>query len=175
MTKTAVALSRTRRFDRAITAVLTRLWDSVDFWRGASGVLATLSLALFVAAIIARGPPDFSAMPVIAVLRDNDHRPIWALRLDRIAHQIAADSLRPQSVPLDRAYQLWLLAPGDRAPRPLGLLPQSARKQIAVTSENARLLAGGGELEVTLEPAGGPLAPGPSGPTLFWGTLEGSG
>jgi anti-sigma-K factor RskA len=44
-----------------------------------------------------------------------------------------------------------------------------------VTPENAHLLAGEGELEVTLEPIGGSRAPGPSGPTLFHGSLEGSG
>jgi anti-sigma-K factor RskA len=158
-----------------MTAVLTRLWDSGRFWRETCAVLAALSLALLVAAIIARGPRDFSAMPVIAVLRDAEHRPIWAIRLDRAAHQIAADSLHPQPVPPDRVYQLWLLAPDATAPRPLGLLPQSARKRIAVSSENARLLAGGGELEVTLEPAGGSPAAGPSGPELLRGTLEGSG
>jgi anti-sigma-K factor RskA len=175
MTRIGWASSRPDGLIDRMTAVLTRLRDSVRFWRGTSAVLATLSLALLVAAVITRGPPDFSAMPVIAVLRDGEHRPIWAIRLDRAAHQIAADSLRPQPVPPDRVYQLWLLAPDATAPRPLGLLPQSARKRIAVTSENARLLAVGGELEVTLEPAGGSPAPGPSGPALFRGTLEGSG
>jgi anti-sigma-K factor RskA len=175
MTKIGWALSRPDDLINIMTAVLTRLWNSVHFWRETSGVLATLSLALLVAAVIARGPPDFSAMPVIAVLRDGEHRPIWAIRLDRASHFIAADSLRPQPVPLDRVYQLWLLAPDATAPRPLGLLPQSTRKRIAVTSENARLLTSGGELEVTLEPAGGTSGPGPSGPALFRGTLEGSG
>jgi anti-sigma-K factor RskA len=156
-------------------AVLGRLWDSVGFWRATSGVLATLSLALLVAAMIARGPPDFSAAPVIGVLRDGEHRAIWAIRLDRASHQIAADSLRPQPVPPDRVYQLWFLAPGMTAPRSLGLLPQSTRKRIAITSENARLLAAGGELEVTLEPAGGAPDPRPTGPALFRGTLGGPG
>ena len=156
-------------------AVLGRLWDSVVFWRATSGVLATLSLALLVAAMIARGPSDFPAAPVIGVLRDGDHRAIWAIRLDRASHQIAADSLRPQPVPLDRVYQLWFLAPGTTALRSLGLLPQSTRKRIAITSENARLLAAGGELEVALEPAGGSPDPHPSGPALFWGTLGDSG
>lgn len=144
-------------------------------WRRGAAVLATLSLALLVAAIIAREPPDFSAMPVIAVVRDGQQHPIWAIRLARDAHQIAADSLRPQSVPADRDYQLWLLVPDGAAPRPLGLLPRSARKRIAVTPENARLLTGEGELEVTLEPAGGSPSPEPSGPALFRGSLEGSG
>jgi anti-sigma-K factor RskA len=155
--------------------VLASRWDSVVFWRRTTAVLATVSLALLVAAIIAREPPDFSAMPIVAVVRDGEQRPIWAIRLARAAHQIAADSLRPQSVPVDRIYQLWLLAPNSPAPRPIGLLPQSGRKRIAVTPENARLLASEGELEVTLEPAGGSVMPGPSGPIMFHGSLEGSG
>jgi anti-sigma-K factor RskA len=155
--------------------VLAKLWESVPFWRWAAGLLATLALALFVAAMIARAPPYFSAMPVIAIVRDGEQHPIWAIRLARAAHQIAADSMRPQRVPADHAYQLWLLSSDASAPHPIGLLPQSERKLIAVTPENARLLAGEGELEVTLEPVGGSLFPGPSGPTLFRASLEGSG
>ena len=155
--------------------MFARLWDSVLFWRRAAGVLATLSLALLVAAIIAREPPDFSTMPVIAVVRDGEYHPIWAIRLARAAHQIAADSLRPQPVPADHVYQLWLLASDATTPHPIGLLPRSERKVIAVTPENARLLAGEGELEVTLEPVGGSTAPWPSGPILFRASLEGSG
>jgi len=45
---------------------------------------------------------------------------------------------------------------------------------IAVTPENARMLAGAGELEVTLEPVGGSTAPGPTGPVLFRASLENS-
>ena len=114
-------------------------------------------------------------MPVIAIVRDGEQHPVWAIRLARAAHQIAADSLRPQSVPADRVYQLWLLVSDATTPHPIGLLPQSERKVIAVTPENARLLAGEGELEVTLEPIGGSPLPGPSGPTLFRASLEGPG
>jgi len=155
--------------------VLARLWDDVLFWRRATGVLATLSLALFVAAIVSRGPADFSAMPIIAVVRDGEQHPIWAIRLARGPHRIAADSLRAQPVPADRVYQLWLSVPDATAPHQLGLLPQSGRKRIAVSPENARLLASSGELVVTLEPPGGSPGSTPSGPTVFRGTLEGSG
>ena len=122
--------------------MFARLWDSVLFWRRAAGVLATLSLAFLVAAIIAREPPDFSAMPVVAIVRDGEQHPVWAIRLARAAHQIAADSLRPQPVPADHIYQLWLLAPDATTPRPLGILPRSERKVIAVTPENAHLQIG---------------------------------
>jgi anti-sigma-K factor RskA len=155
--------------------VLTRLWDSIIFWRRATAVLATLSLALLVAAIIAREPPDFSAMRVIAIVRDGEQHPVWAIRLARTAHQIAADSLRPQPPPSGHVYQLWLLASDTTAPHPIGLLPQTERKLIAVTPENARLLAGEGEIEVTLEPVGGSTEPRPTGPVLFRASLKGSG
>jgi anti-sigma-K factor RskA len=155
--------------------VLARLWDSILFWRRATAVLAALSLALLVAAVVGREPTDFSAMPVIAVVRDGEQRPVWAIRLARAAHQIAADSLLPQIAPGDHVYQLWLLASDAGAARPIGLLPRSERKVITVTPENARLLAGEGELEVSLEPVGGSSAGGPSGPIIFRASLEGSG
>jgi anti-sigma-K factor RskA len=157
------------------TARLAELWENISFWRLASAVLATLSLALLVAAIVARDPPDFSRLPVIAVVRDGEQHPIWAIRLARAAHQIAADSLRPQPAPPDHAYQLWLLAPDAAGPHQLGVLPQTGRKRIAVSPDNARLLAGPGELVVTIEPPSGSPGPAPSGPTVFRGTLEGSG
>lgn len=149
------------------------LWNSVPFWRGAAAVLASLSLTLLVAAIIARNPPNFSREPIVAVIRDKERHPIWAIRLASAAHQIAADSLRTQRAAADHVYQLWLLVPDSAKPHQLGLLPQSGRKQIAVTPENTRLLTGAGELIVTVEPIGGSPEPVPSGPTAFRATLEG--
>jgi len=154
--------------------VIRTLWDSVLFWRRVAVVLATLSLALFVAVIIARDPPDFSTMPIVAVVRDGEQRPVWEIRLARAAHQIAADSIRPQPAPADHVYQLWLVDQESAGPHQLGLLPQSGRKRIAVSPENARLLIGAGEFIVTIEPFGGSRGSTPSGPTAFRGTLEGS-
>jgi anti-sigma-K factor RskA len=151
------------------------LWSSSVFWRGSTAVVSTLALALLVAALIAREPPDFSATPIVTVVRDGEQHPVWTIRLARAAHQIAVDSVRPAAPPAGKVYQLWLLTPASTVPHPLGLLPQSGRKRVAVTPENARLLALEGELEVTLEPMGGSAGPVPSGPTVFRGSLEGSG
>jgi anti-sigma-K factor RskA len=152
-----------------------RLWETARVWQRATAVLATLCLALLVAAIIARDPPDFSTAPVVAIVRDGDQHPIWAIRLARAAHLIAVDSLYNQSVASGHIYQLWLLAPGLSGPRQLGLLPLSGRKPIAVSPETARLLTGVGELIITLEPSGGSPNPAPSGPALYQTTLENSG
>jgi anti-sigma-K factor RskA len=156
-------------------APIAALWDSVVVWRRATAVLATLSLAFLVAAVISRDPPDFSAMPVIAVVRDREQHPIWAIRLARAAHQIAADSLLMVPSPPGHAYQLWLLVPQAARPRQIGLLPQSGRKRIAVSPENARLLTGAGDFLVTVEPPGGSADATPSGPVVFRGVLEGAG
>jgi anti-sigma-K factor RskA len=152
-----------------------RLWHDIRAWRWATGVLTLLSLALLVAAIIGRDPPDFSEASIIAVVRDSERHPVWAIRLARSAHQIAADTLRDEPAPPGRVYQLWLLAPDRARPRQLGLLPPSGRKRIAVSPENVRLLAGIAELVVTLEPTGGSQTGAPSGQPVFRGSLERAG
>jgi anti-sigma-K factor RskA len=154
---------------------LAKLGADIRVWRRAAGVFATLSLALLVAAIIARDSPDFSNISAIAVVRDGERHPVWAIRLARAAHQIAADTLRDEPAPPGRVYQLWLLIADRSGPRQLGLLPPSGRKRIAVSPENARLLAGAGELVVTLEPAGGSPNREPTGQPVFRGTLERAG
>jgi anti-sigma-K factor RskA len=156
-------------------ARLAGLWADIRVWRWATGVFVTLSLALLVAASIARDPPDFSDMAIVAIVRDGERHPVWAIRLARAAHQIAADTLRDEPAPPGRVYQLWLLVADRSGPRQLGLLPPSGRKRIAVSPENARLLAGTGELVVTLEPAGGSPNREPSGQPVFRGTVERAG
>ncbi len=156
-------------------ARLAKLWADIRVWRWAAGVLATLCLALLVAASIARDPPDFSDISIVAVVRDGERHPVWAVRLARAAHQIAADTLRDEPAPPGRVYQLWLLVADRTGPHQLGLLPTSGRKRIAVSPQNARLLAGTGELVVTLEPAGGSPNREPSGPPIFRGALQRAG
>jgi anti-sigma-K factor RskA len=159
-----------------VTASAPRpLWERSRCWRAAAAVLATTALALLVAALIARAPPDFAERAVVAVLRDPAQRPAWSLRLARAAHQIAIDSLGPPPPPGGKTYRLWLTTPGIAAPQPLGQLPLAGRKVIAETPATIRRLAGTGELLVTLEPAEGPLAEIPSAPPVFRARLDGAG
>lgn len=154
-------------------STLGGLRDKVSFWRSLAAGLGVLALALLVAALVARAPPDFSERPVIAVVRDKGQHSLWAIRLAQSAHQIAVDSLLPPPpVPSGHVYQLWLQPPGGSAPRPLGLLPQTGRHTIAETPTNTRLLSGRGELMVTIEPSEGSIDPAPSGPPLFRASLE---
>ena len=157
-----------------MTRALAGIWDKAAFWRSLAAALAITLCAVLVATFVGRPPTDFSGLPIVAVLRDGGQRPLWAIRLASEGHQIAADSLQPAPAPAGHVYQLWLQMPGAGPPRPLGLLPQSGRKIIAETPANARLLSGRGDLMITLEPAGGSPGSGPSGPTLFRGSLMGA-
>ncbi len=130
-------------------------------------VLATTAGALWVAALVAREPPDFTELPVIAVMRDAAQHAVWSVRLAKSADQIAVDSILPPAPPAGKNYQLWLVAPGLATPQPLGLLPLSGRKIFAEAPSNIRRLGGGGELWVTLEPASGTLAGAPGGPPVY--------
>lgn len=151
---------------------ITLPWDKVAFWRSLAAGIAVTAAALLVAALITRPPPDFSARPVIAVVQDDGQRPLWAIRLAGAAHLIAVDSLHPPPVPSGHDYQLWLEPLVDAGtPRPLGLLPQSGRREIPETPANSRMLSGPGMLAVTLEPLGGSIGTGPGGPPLFRASL----
>jgi anti-sigma-K factor RskA len=151
----------------AASPLIGRGWGSARLWRVTAAVLATTALALWVAALVARPPPDFDRRAVIAVVRDTHGRPLWAVRLARSAHQIAIDSLGAPPPPAGKAYQLWLAATGGGPPQPLGLLPLAGRKIVPEMPTDIRLLSGKGELVVTLEPGNGAVAGTPSGPPLF--------
>ncbi len=155
-----------------LAARSARLREDPRFWRRLSAGLAVLSLALLVAAIVARPSPDFAARRIVAVVRNEAGQPVWAIRLAAASDQIAADALRPQPLPSGHVYQLWLTAEGAAAPRPVCLLPQSGRRILAVAPEIARLLQGPGALMVSVEPLGGSPRPGPSGPVQFRARLD---
>jgi anti-sigma-K factor RskA len=152
----------------------TELREDAGFWRKVSAVLGVVALALLVAALIRRPPPDFSTRRTVAVLRDGAQHPLWTIRLAAAAHEIAADSVAPPPVRPGRVYQLWLLDGGANGLQPIGLLPETGQKVIPLTQENAQRLRGAGQLVVTLEPAGGSQQPWPTGPVRFRGSFDGS-
>lgn len=154
--------------------LIRRLKDNARGWRHVAAVLAVTAVALLSAALVARAPPDFAELRVIAVLRDSGRHPAWAVRLARTAHQIAVDAIDVPAPPVGKAYQLWLVAPGLAAPHPLGLLPSSGGKIIPEAPTDIRRLTATGEMRVTLEPGNGGLAGAPSGAAIFRGGFGGA-
>jgi len=132
-----------------------------------ASVVAIAALAIAVAAAIKRAPPSFAGPPIATVRDASQQQALWSIRIAADAHQLAADALTAAPAPPPgRAYQLWLQTPVG--PRTLGLLPTAGREVIPeIPAIAARLSSGAGEVLVSLEPARGSIAPGPSGPVLY--------
>lgn len=146
-----------------VVRVMPGGWPA-NWWVAAC--LTVFSLALAVAAAIKRQPPDFSALPPLAVVRNRQQHKLWTIRVAAAAHLIAIDTAAAPPAPAEHAFQLWLTGPNGS--QSLGLLPPAGRKIIPQTPRLiARLDAHCGELGVTLEPARGSVTGRPSGPLLF--------
>lgn len=133
--------------------------------RTIAGSLATLALAFAVAASVKRSPPEFAALPTLAVVSDVQHRPLWVLHLAPTSHQLAAAAVGAIEAPPGQSYQLWVSQAAGAFS--LGLLPVAGRKIIAETPLAILALTGSGTLLVTLEPARGSITGQPSGPVVF--------
>jgi anti-sigma-K factor RskA len=145
------------------------LWDSLAFWRGLAGAAAALAagLLLYLGLATPGGPrpgPDH-----IAVLADAAARPALLATIDDHAGRVTLAALALPAPPADKSLQLWLIAPSQPAPRPLGLLSDGALS-VALGPAAATALATG-TLAVSLEPAGGSPTGLPTGPVLYQGRI----
>jgi anti-sigma-K factor RskA len=146
-----------------------RLWRSLAFWRWLAAGLAAATVGLLLV-VLQPAPPTG---PVVAVLQDQAKEPVWTLRLDPAERRLVVETLRPQTAGGDRALQLWVLPPGATAPAPGPLLPAQGRAEAPLSQRLAELLAGPGQVLVSVEPPGGAPAGVPTGPVLYAGALRG--
>lgn len=146
-------------------SLLSRLWNSLDLWRGVgmTAAAATIALIVYVAALHQPAAPSH-----IAVLSDRNGQPAWIASIDEDS---GALRLRPIAVPPTepgKSLELWLLPPvGD--PRSLGLI-KATGYAAKMTYGQATALASGG-LAVSLEPQGGSPTGRPTGPVLWSGRV----
>ncbi|WP_245454225.1 anti-sigma factor [Aquabacter cavernae] len=147
---------------------ISRLWQSLGFWRstGFAGAAATLLLALG----IAFGP--FAAPPqpkLVAVLMGPQGEPAAVVNAygDGTADLIP---LRPISVPDGRVLEVWTLWDPARGPVSIGLAGEARR--IKLDLKNLPRTGPDQLFEITLEPKGGSPIGRPTGPILMKGTTS---
>ena len=144
-------------------------WRQLAFWRGLSvvGLVATLSLALLVAA------PGPAQPPIVIVLSAAAPATGGAVVPASFVASISADGRAMVTKPLvnvsmesNRSLELWALPP-QGAPRSLGVI--AADKATVV--QRGKVLEGTAAFAVSLEPAGGSPTGAPTGPVLYVGKL----
>ena len=142
-------------------------WGGLAFWRGlglASTALATILVGVLVFKQFDATAP---ATSYVAMLSDDQAKPIAVVTGDPVRHQITIKLVTNQIVAADKSLELWAV-PKTGAPRSLGLLASDGSITLPLpdnaSPQSIPLLA------VTLEPKGGsPKADGPTGPIVFKG------
>lgn len=155
-------------------------WDSLVFWRSATGAGALAASVAVVGAValsnqleqeIQQLQTQVSTQPSIeyvAVLNDDQASASMLVTFDPKSKKLTLQRVGAYQEAADKSLQLWALPSGGK-PRSLGVLSQQALLQLAAVDRDVRQVPA---LAISLEPKGGvPSETGPTGPVLFKGTL----
>ncbi len=132
---------------------------SVRRWRLATA--ASLALAAGVAGLALRRPAETRS---VAALAPSGSQSGLFLAMARPDGTLVLRAVSAVAVPKGRDLQLWSLPDGATVPASLGVLPADG-KQVQASP------AAGGQLLVSLEPAGGSPTGAPTGPVVYSGKL----
>jgi len=146
------------------------LREDLSFWRGL-GLFSTTAAIILTTLLLSKQELSVPVTPVtsyIAMLSNDQARPIAVVTGDAQNGQLQVKLLAPQPIAADKSLQLWAV-PKDGPPRSLGLLAADGSVTLVLpdnaTPQTVPLLA------VTLEPEGGSPDPkGPTGPIVFKGS-----
>lgn len=145
--------------DPAAPGEAATLRRSVRRWRLATA--ASLALAAGVAAFALRQTNETRS---VAALAPSGGQSGLFLAMARPDGTLVLRAVSAVSVPQGRDLQLWSLPEGATVPASLGVLPSDG-KQVQANP------AAGGQLLVSLEPAGGSPTGAPTGPVVYSGRL----
>lgn len=149
------------------SGLLSRLWESLGFWRASTLGAAAVAAALVL--YIAAGRPVAPETRYIAVLIDDQASPVLVASLEAVNGKLSIKSVKTTEVAANQDLELWLLPPQGAAPRSLGVL-KGMQALVKLTEGDASDLTQGA-LAVSLEPSGGSTTGTPTGPVLFSGAI----
>ncbi len=149
--------------------LFTSIWNSLLLWRSLT-VVATLVLAF--AVYLNLFAPKLVVNQYIAVIQDSQQQASWLAKTDLNNNQIVIHVLNEQTLPLGKAFELWMLPDGGSAPISMGLISPSDNKTLILSQAIVTKLANAKGLAVSLEPDGGSPTGAPTGPVLYSGGLQ---
>lgn len=150
--------------------IFGKLWTSLGFWRGVSVMASTAAIVLAVYLSMFQ-QPTVLVQQYVAVITNAQQQASWLARADLNNQQIIIKVVNEQTLPLDKAYELWMLPDAGKAPVSMGLLSPDQDKTIILTKTIVTQLKSAQGLAVSLEPAGGSPTGQPTGPVLYQGKL----
>lgn len=149
--------------------VLRRLWNSLALWRALAGAA---SLALLFAVYLQWFAPTLVVNQYIAVIQNEQQQASWLAKTDLSRRQLVIHVVNKQTLPLGKAFELWMLPDGGSAPISMGLLSPTDNKTLILSEALVTRLSKAKALAVSLEPPGGSPTGAPTGPVLYTGALQ---
>lgn len=155
--------------ERQRAGALSRLWQSLAFWRGLS-LAACSAAAIATAFAVGLVPQPRQAPRLVADLAGTD---------GTIGMQASYDpgNGHLRLLPVANAgterhsLELWMV-PGSGSPLSLGVLDPDQSGDIVIAPDRRGLIDAGAMLAVTLEPWGGSPTGGPTGPVVAKGAAH---
>lgn len=157
----------------------TGWWQALFLWRSMALVasMATIALGVYIWQLVPPEPITITIkVPVVtpkylAVLQDEKSKPAWLISADPQTLQVQVKTLKSQTLPRDKDFELWMLPGAQQAPISLGLVPKQGDKSLPITQGLLDKIRSAQAFAVSVEPKGGSLTGAPTGPVRYQGVM----
>ncbi len=153
----------------AESGFIARLWNSLALWRV---MTSAATAALLFAVYLNWFAPTLVVNQYIAVITNEQQQVSWLAKTDLHNKHMIVRVLKEQTLPLGKAFELWMLPDGGSAPISMGLLSPNGEKTLVLTDAIVTKLSNAKGLAVSLEPQGGSPTGQPTGPVLYQGSVQ---
>jgi anti-sigma-K factor RskA len=109
---------------------------------------------------------------VVAVLGADVQHPQWRIERTADAHQLRVTAISAMTSNPQRAFELWALPRGGKAPVSLGLLPRDGKAAYKLSNVQTAAVLAADKLAVSVEPPGGSPTGAPTGPVIMVGAVK---
>ncbi len=136
-------------------------------WLPLAAAAALLGVAVWLGPRLLSPPTQ-----VVAVLGADVQHPQWTIERSADAQQLRVTAIAAMTSNPQRAFELWALPPGGKAPVSLGLLPRDGKASYKLSSVQTAAILAAVNLAVSVEPPGGSPTGAPTGPVIMVGTVR---
>lgn len=150
-------------------------WNNLAVWRGlAFGALAVAAACIIAIVALPRGSTPPSAPPAVAYMASTlsqiNGQVGWTATVDLQQARMVVVAAQPQTLPVGRAPELWLIPAGQK-PIAVGMIAANGATTITLRATLVAKLGPTATLAVSVEPPGGSPTGQPTGQVIAKGAI----
>lgn len=150
-------------------------WNNLLLWRGFALGAAAVAVACIIALAVLRRPAVTTApTPQVAymtsTISQTSGRVGWTAIMDLRQARMVVVPAQPQTIPANRAPELWLIPAGQK-PIAVGVIAAKGATTIKLSPALAAKLGPTATLAISIEPPGGSPTGQPTGPVIAKGAI----